>query len=192
MNLSVRRMVESAILIAIGTVLSLFTFTGPWALGGGITLCSMLPLVIIAHRYGTKWGMFSAFAYSILQALLGASNLGYAPDFLTWFGILFLDYILPFSVIGLSAMFNGVIKNKIISINFGILVTFIARFIMHFISGWIIWESLWPNELGWAAPLWSLAYNGSYMLPEMIITCIIATLSFKPLKKFWLREDISK
>lgn len=53
---NIRRLVECAILVAVGTVLSLFEFKGAWALGGGITFCSMLPLVMIAHRHGTKWG----------------------------------------------------------------------------------------------------------------------------------------
>ena len=46
-RMGLRRLVECAVLIAIGTVLSLFEFSGPWALGGGITVCSMLPLVLI-------------------------------------------------------------------------------------------------------------------------------------------------
>lgn len=54
MGKSTRRLVESAVMIAIGTVLSMFPFSAPWAFGGGVTICSMLPLVIIAHRYGTK------------------------------------------------------------------------------------------------------------------------------------------
>ena len=39
-NLQTRRLVESAVMIAIGTVLSMFEFKGPWALGSGITFCS--------------------------------------------------------------------------------------------------------------------------------------------------------
>ena len=70
----------------------------------------------------------------------------------------------------------------------GILVTFLVRFLCHFLSGWIIWEVMWPNELGWAAPLWSFVYNGSYMLPEIIITEIAAFLLYKPLEKYWLGQ----
>ena len=47
--------------IAIGTVLSIFSFQGPWALGGSVTICSMLPLAIISWRHGTRWGLISAF-----------------------------------------------------------------------------------------------------------------------------------
>lgn len=192
MGKSTRRLVESAVMLAIGTVLSVLTFSMPWAFGGGITFCSMLPLVIIAHRYGTRWGLFTAFAYSVLQLLLGISNVQYAPDFITAIGIILLDYTIAFTVIGLSACFNGIIKNRLLSIAMGIVFTFALRFVCHFISGWIIWDALWPNEMEWASPYYSLVYNGSYMLPELIITAVVALLSFRPLKRYWLAEDIAK
>ena len=192
MGKSTRRLVESAVMIAIGTVLSMFPFTAPWAYGGGITICSMLPLVIIAHRYGTKWGLFTAFVYSVLQLILGVSNVQYATNFIMAVGIVLLDYTIAFTVIGLSACFNGVIKNRLVSIVVGIVFTFALRFVCHFISGWIIWEALWPNEVGLASPMYSLVYNGGYMLPETIITALVAELTYKPLKRYWLAEDLAK
>ena len=56
MSYNLRRLTESAILIAIATVLSQFQFAGPWVLGGSITICSMLPIVLIANRYGIGLG----------------------------------------------------------------------------------------------------------------------------------------
>lgn len=185
MRKSTRRLVESAVMLAIGTVLSLFTFAGPWALGGGITICSMLPLVIIAHRHGTGWGLFTAFAYGVLQMLLGMNNVQYATSFLMAVGIIVFDYLLPFTLVGLSAAFSRR-KTTVLTIILGIVFTFALRFACHFVSGWIIWEALWPNELGWAPAIWSLAYNASYMLPEMGITAAVAAVSFASLKKFWL------
>ena len=35
--------------------------------GGSVTACSMLPILIIAYRYGTKWGLFTAFAAVMLH-----------------------------------------------------------------------------------------------------------------------------
>ena len=187
---NIRRLVECAILVAVGTVLSLFEFKGAWALGGGITFCSMLPLVMIAHRHGTKWGVGSALLYSLIQPLLGMSNVQYAPDALTAVGIILLDYVVAYTVIGFSACFNGVIKNRCVSIVVGIVFTFALRLLCHFLSGVLIWEVLWPNSLGWAPAVWSIAYNGSYMVPEMVITSIVAALSYKPLKRYWRGEDL--
>ncbi len=190
MKTTLRQIAESSILIAIGTVLSLFTFQGPWALGGGITVCSMLPLVMIAQRHGTKWGVLSSLVFSVLQLLLGMNNVQYAPTALSVAGIIVFDYVLAFTVIGFSACFNSVIKDRRKAIVLGIIVTFLGRFLCHFISGVIIWEALFPNELGWAPAVWSLAYNGSFMLPEILITCVVAYMTYKPLKRYWLDEDI--
>ncbi len=190
MTLTTRRMVESAILIAIGTVLSVLSFQGPWALGGSITICSMLPLVFIAWRHGTRWGLFSAFVYALLQMFLGLKNVGYGRNPGEMLLIALLDYVLAFTAIGLSAMFKGRVKDNRLAVVLGIVVTFALRFLCHFLSGWLIWEALWPNELGYAAPMWSLLYNGSYMLPETLITAVVAFASFGPLKRYWLGEDL--
>ena len=190
MTHSTRRLTESAILIAIGTVLSLFDFKGFWLLGGGITICSMLPLVLISHRYGTRWGVLSALVYSVLQCLIGLKNVQYAPNAITAIGIILLDYIIAFGILGFSACFNTVVKNRRWAIVLGIVVTMLARFLCHFISGVLIWEALWPNSVGWGPAIWSLAYNGSYMLPEIIITSVVALISFVPLKQYWVGADI--
>lgn len=192
MPLTTRRMVESAILIAIGTVLSILSFQGPWALGGSITICSMLPLVFIAQRHGTRWGVFSAFIYALLQMMLGFKNVGYGRNLFEMVLIALLDYILAFSVIGLSAAFNKRFPQRRTALMVGIAVTFFARFLFHFVSGWLIWEALWPNELAWSSPLWSLVYNGSYMLPETLITLLVAWISYTPMKRYWLGEDLGR
>ena len=68
-NENTRRLVESALMIAIGTVLSELKVGGLWAFGGGVTIGSMVPLVLISHRWGIKWGTFTAFVYSLLQLI---------------------------------------------------------------------------------------------------------------------------
>ncbi len=187
MSQTLRKITETAIMLAIGTVLSLLQFTGPWALGGSITVCSMLPVILIAHRYGTKWGLLTALSYSLLQLLLGLRNVQYAPNALTAVGIILLDYVLAFGVLGFAAVFDPIMKNRRTSILLGIVVTLTARFLCHFVSGVIIWEALWPNALGWTTWIWSLAYNGSYMLPEIIITAAAAYVLYKPTEKYWNR-----
>ena len=185
---TIRRLVECALLVAVGTVLSLFEFKGVWALGGGITFCSMLPLVMIAHRYGTRWGVGCALLYSLIQLVLGISNVQYAPDAVTAIGIILLDDVVAYTVIGFSACFNRCFKNRLTSIVVGIVFTFSLRLLCHFLSGVMIWEVLWPNGEGWAPAVWSIAYNGSYMVPEMLITSLVAVLSYKPLKPYWLGQ----
>ena len=61
-----KRLVESALMIALGTILSsdAMKFAGIWAFGGGVTACSMVTLVIISYRWGCRWGTFTAFVYN--------------------------------------------------------------------------------------------------------------------------------
>ena len=106
--------------------------------------------------------------------------------------IILLDYVLAFSVIGLAGLFRGMLKQERAGIIVSIAVTFFLRFLCHFLSGVLIWEALWPNELGWAAPVWSAAYNGSFMVPELLITGVAAFVSWRPLERYYLGKDIKE
>ena len=192
MKTNTRRMVETALMLAIGTVLSVLSFQGVWALGGSITFCSMLPLVVLSWRWGWKWGLLSAFVFSVLQLMLGYANVQYATSIGMAVLIVLFDYILAFSVIGLSGLFRGKFQSERTGIVVSIVVTFLLRLACHFVSGVWVWEALWPNELGWAAPIWSIAYNASYMLPEILITGIAAFVSWRPLERDYLGKDIAE
>ena len=64
-----RILVECALMIAIGTVLSnIKIFTMPN--GGSVTLLSMLPFVLVSFRHGVKWGLFTGLVNGCLQMLL--------------------------------------------------------------------------------------------------------------------------
>ena len=187
MKIGTKTLVECSLMIAIATVLSLLKID--WLLGGGITVASMLPLVIIAHRYGTRIGVIAAFVYSLLQLVLGMDNVQYATSFIMAVAIVLLDYVIAYTVIGFSAVFDGKSKNRLASIVAGICVTFFLRFVCHFVSGWFVWEALWPNSRGWAAPVWSLAYNAAYMVPETVISVAVCCLLYKPLGKYMERVE---
>ena len=189
-RLTVRWLVESAIMIAIGTILSEFPKID-FPLGGGLTICSMLPLVLISWRYGVGRGLIAAVAYSLLQLLLGVNNVQYAASALMAAGIILLDYVVPYTLIGLAGMFKGRMKDPRLGLVLGIAVTFTLRFLCHFVTGWWIWDALWPNEFGWASPFYSLAYNGSYMGAELVLTSVVAWILYStPLKPYFDGEDL--
>ena len=182
-----RRLAESALMIALATLLSEIKFGGLWAFGGGVTLCSMVPLVLISYRWGVRGGSFTAFAYSLLQLLLGVDNIQYATGIGMAAVMILLDYIIAYTVVGAASMFRGRFRSRRTGIILGIIITLGIRFFCHFITGWMIWDALWPNEFGMAAPVYSLIYNGSYMLPETILTAAVCCLLVP-----WAEDHLAK
>ncbi|MDO5022551.1 MAG: energy-coupled thiamine transporter ThiT [Eubacteriales bacterium] len=183
-------LVETGLLLSLSAVLSLpfLTVHSPWLMGGSVTFGSMLPVILISFRWNTKWGMFSSFVLSLIQLVMGLNNVNYAPNAGYAIAIILLDYVIAFSVLGLGNMFQNKVKNTLTAIVGGITVSYFLRFVCHFFSGWLIWDALWPNEQGMSGWYYSLVYNGSYMLPETLLSILIAVLSYAALKKFWERQ----
>jgi len=77
---------------------------------------------------------------------------------------MFLDYPLAFGVLGLAALFKD-------SPPVGVFVALAARFLSHFVSG-VIFFGMYAPE-GTSPIVYSAIYNGSYILPEMIISAIL-------------------
>lgn len=168
-----RTLIECALMIAIATVLSnIKIFEMPY--GGSVTLLSMLPLVLVSFRHGLRWGLLTGFAHSLLQMLMGfyAPPAGTIPAFI---GVVLLDYVLAFTVLGAACLFARPFKNRLVGVIIGTCIACILRFVCSWISGAWLWGS-YQQEYEWAAGLnvwiYSLLYNGSYMLPEMILTAI--------------------
>ncbi|MBE6789526.1 MAG: proton-coupled thiamine transporter YuaJ [Ruminococcaceae bacterium] len=172
-NSNIKRLCVSAIMIALATVLSLIkVYTLP--LGGSITLLSMVPIAFLSVSYGMGWGFFSAFIYSLIQMLLdiaAVASWGLTPA--VFIGCIAFDYILAYTALGISGVFR---KKGAKGVVLGVCIALFLRFFSHFLSGVILFRSY---EMFNSPFLWSLAYNGSYMLPEMIFTAIGTFVLFK-------------
>ena len=192
MKTNTRRLTDTAILIAMGTVLSLFKIDLPF--GGGVTACSMLPLVFISYRYGWKWGGFAGFVYSVLQLFLGLDNVRYASNAIMAAGVVVLDYLLAYTVIGFASLFGGKPTNTRKALVLGIVVSFILRLVCHYITGVWIWGEWMPEEfmgMAMTSPwVYSFLYNGWYMLAEIVLTVAAAMAIYEPLKKYINGEDL--
>ncbi|MCR5685598.1 MAG: energy-coupled thiamine transporter ThiT [Lachnospiraceae bacterium] len=165
----VRKLTESALLIAIATVLSVLKIAElPY--GGSITIASMLPIIIISYRYGIRWGLICGLAYAALQQLFGLNMLSYATSWQAMVAIILLDYIVAFTVTGLGGIFKKLVPQPVAFVLGSLLVGFI-RFICHVISGATVWAGLSiPTE---EAFVYSIGYNATYMLPEVLILMIV-------------------
>lgn len=144
-----KKITVSALFLAIATILSLFKlYELPF--GGTVTVASMVPVVLIGYIYGTRWGLFSAFIYSILQLICGIGTgivskmfLPGDEQMLLWHAILIciFDYILAYISLG----FGGILKNKLkyqsSEIILGSIFALFLCFLMHTISGAIFYGS---------------------------------------------------
>lgn len=170
---NLRKLIVCALMIAVANVLSFVKIDMP--MGGGLTVCSMVPIVLAAYLYGPKWGLSTAFIYSVFQLLFGLDNVAYATNAGIAVLIILFDYIVAYTVIGLAGFFKGEnISAKRISL--ASVTVLLLRFVCHFITGWFVWDALWPNEFGLSSAVYSLAYNGIYMIPEIITTSVACAL----------------
>ena len=163
------RLTESAIMLAFATILSLLKVVDlPY--GGSITAFSMLPILIIAYRYGTAWGVFTAFADGLLQMLTGMNSLSYATSAGAAAAIIVLDYLLAFAVLGLAGLFRRPGRSQGTSLALAAVITGALRYLCHVLSGCTVWAGLSiPSQ---DALLYSLAYNATYMVPEILLTVV--------------------
>ena len=166
-----RKMVEAALLIALSTILSVFKLAElPY--GGSITLASMLPMVILSYRHGLSWGLGGGAVYAVLQQLLGLNHLSYFSTWQSVLAIIVLDYMLAFAAVGLGGVFRRPIKTQKWALACGVILVCAIRYTCHVISGATVWAGL-SIPTG-AALLYSLGYNATYMLPETIVTVLLA------------------
>lgn len=168
-NKSLRWLTESAVMIALGTALSMVKVVD-FPYGGSVTLMSMLPVMLIAYRYGTLRGLATGAVYGVLQLLLGMSTLSYATSMMSAVAIILLDYVVAFAVLGLAGAFRGISKRQGEPLLLGGLVACLARYICHVVTGCTVWAGVSiPSGDGL---IYSLGYNATYMIPETVITLI--------------------
>ena len=99
-----------------------------------------------------------------------------APGLLPLVGMILLDYVLAFSFLGLACVFAKPFKNKLVGVAVGSAAVCVLRFLCSFLSGVLIWGNLSDGLPAW---IYSLTYNGSYMLPEGIMTTSAVVLLYK-------------
>ncbi|HAV00592.1 MAG: energy-coupled thiamine transporter ThiT [Lachnospiraceae bacterium] len=157
-KLGTREITFCAAAIALAAITSLIRIT-TLPFGGSITLCSMLVLSFVGYVFGPKIGVTAGAAYGILYLIL--ETYIYHP------AQVLLDYVLAFAALGLSGFFadkkNGLLKGYVVGVT--------GRYICHVISGYIFFAEFAPEGLN---PLiYTLLYNLTYILPEMVVTVIL-------------------
>lgn len=198
-------LVESAVMIALAIVLELVAkmIIPEMPFGGQVTIVSMLPVVLVGWKYGMGKGLVTGFVYSLVQMVIGmktisAMVLPSSEDYLGSLGnvvlMIVFDYVLAFTVLGLGAMYKKAIKNDCVSLALGAFTVLLLRYICHIISGYVLfgaWAEWFFTQEGfysWGQTIvdtfsgnalsliYSIIYNAFYMVPEIIITTIVAAI----------------
>jgi thiamine transporter len=155
--------------------------------------------------YGTRWGLFTAGCYSVIQIILsltqGASGTVMAlfipesDDFMGYsaaVAIIVIDYLIAYTVLGFGGIFRGRIKSKTGALVLGVVVSLSLRYLAHIVSGYIFygaWAEWFFTQEGFykiggfildafsgraLSIVYSVFYNGLFMIPEIIITAVAA------------------
>ena len=127
--------------------------------GGSITPASMLPLLLFSVAYGVGPGFTAGAAYGLLQFMQGG-------DFVHPVQML-LDYPLAFAMLGLAGLSQD--NDSLLPLVLSILLGIFGRFLCAFLSGMVFWGIYAPE--GQPVWLYSMVYNGIYLIPEAAI-CI--------------------
>ncbi|SMG35210.1 energy-coupled thiamine transporter ThiT [Dethiosulfovibrio salsuginis] len=159
-----RILVEASLSVALAVTLSYVKlFRMPQ--GGSITL-ENVPLLLFSLRYGLKAGFGAGAVAGLLQLMLG----GYVAHPIQ----AVLDYPLAFAALGLAGSFRHHHWA-------GIALGTVARLACHVASGVVFFASYAP--VGQNPLVYSLVYNGSYMVPNMILSIVMITALWKRLPK---------
>ena len=154
-KITTHTLVYIALMLALSVILHMIRlFHMPQ--GGSVTLGAMVPLLLISFRYGSGVGYLTGFAYGLISLLQD-------PFILQPVQVLF-DYPLPYMVLGIAGYFR---KN----IYLGAILAVLARLACHFISGVVFFSQYAPA--GMSPYIYSLLFNASYLIPELVICVII-------------------
>ncbi|MBQ7751377.1 MAG: energy-coupled thiamine transporter ThiT [Clostridia bacterium] len=157
-----RILAEMAITVALSCVLY---FVRLWTMPqGGCVSLEMVPILILAYRRGAKEATVAGAVYGVISIIF-EGTLYHPLSF-------FLDYLFAFGVLGIAGFF----KTDILGITVGSSLAVLGRFFFSLMSGVFLFASYAPE--GQSPWIYSLVYNGSYMLPELLISIAVLIILY--------------
>ncbi|WP_017754210.1 energy-coupled thiamine transporter ThiT [Calidifontibacillus oryziterrae] len=155
-----------------------------WAQGGSISI-AMVPIFLVAFRWGLKGGLLSGLLLGGLQVVTGQAYIAHPVQGL-------LDYFLAFTVVGLAGIFAKQIQLAIQNQSKSKVTTYVIagtllgsglRFLMHFIAGAVFFAEYAPE--GTPVFVYSFLYNGTYMLPAFVLSAIFVSILINTAPKYF-------
>ncbi|HDR7656714.1 MULTISPECIES: energy-coupled thiamine transporter ThiT [Bacillus] len=180
-NTNLQAMIESAILAAFAMTIDILPLSLKLPTGGSISF-AMIPIFIIAYRWGFKSAFLGGLIWGLLQIVVGDAYILTPVQ-------AFIEYFIAFAFIGFAGLFYRPIQKALLTSNennerkkvigYIILATFVgsfARYFCHFIAGIIFFGQYAPK--GQSAVLYSLIVNGTTMLGSFILCTVLLIFLF--------------
>ncbi|WP_437828039.1 energy-coupled thiamine transporter ThiT [Niallia taxi] len=167
-------LIEIAIFAAIALVLDLLPSIHLGA-SGSISI-AMVPIFIIAFRWGFKASATAGFLWGLLQIVTGDLQA------LAFWQVI-LEYFLAFACIGFAGLFMPTIQSKLkngekgaasLVMAVAILTGSAIRYFWHFLAGVTIWAQYAPE--GQSALAYSLFYNGVPFIGASVLCSIVTVI----------------
>ncbi len=165
---------EGGVMIAMSALLSYIRlYQAPN--GGSVSAGSMIPLLLFAIRWGILPGIAVGAGYGVLDFIL-------KPYFVHPLQFL-LDYPIAYGALGLAGIVFLVSKrnsrNSYVALSFGVLLGILGRMISHVLSGVVFFSQYAGDQNPW---VYSIVYNATYLIPELIISILVLAVIWKPLQ----------
>lgn len=167
-RLNIKLIVYIAMFSAIAFMLSLIYFIR-YPQDGGITLLSMLPIMLLSIFYGKVVGVTGGLVFGFLTVL----NNPYIIHPIQFF----LDYLIAPMALGIASIFG---TDKRYKIFLGCLFAVSLSVLAHFISGIVFFSQFAPKGIG--PIVYSFVYNFSSAGVEGILSSVV--MLFIPIKRF--------
>ena len=171
----IRKNAEIGVFVALAVVLGTLTRFIQLPFGGSINL-SLLPIVVLALRRGSRVGLLSGTLYGLVDFVLN-------PFFYHPAQVL-LDYPMASGCMaalsGLATCFKDS-RYYYLAAAIAMAAAGIGRLFFHWLSGVLFFASYAPQ----GEPVWlySLTYNSSYVIPETVLCILLSQLLLRYLSK---------
>jgi thiamine transporter len=149
---------------------------------------AMVPIFIIAFRWGFKMSFIAGFIWGLLQVVTGDIYFLTIVQFL-------IEYFIAFAFIGFAGLFYPVIQKVVkqgdkkaaaLWIVIAVFVGSLARYFWHFVAGVIFWGEYAPE--GTSPFMYSLIVNGGTMLGAAVLCSIVLLLLLSASKRLFIRN----
>ncbi len=147
--------------------------------GGSVTLAHTLPLIFLSFFKGHKLGGESALIFSFMKIVF-TFHTPPSGSLISYILVVLLDYVIPYFVIGIVSYYSRIFKYEKHNMIFGIIISELFKFIFSVISGYVIWNGYFNCSEKILS--YSIIYNLTYAVPNLIISLIVFCTVYKPIK----------